>query len=174
MLDKKITATKAEVQRLLDGGFIREVYYPSWLANIVMVKKKNGKWRMCTDFTILNKCFQNDDFPLSRIDEVVDPAIGYEIMALLECFSRYHQIWLREEDQEKTSFIMPFGTYCYLRMPEGLKNAGPTFYRMMKVILKEQLERNAFAYVNDIVVTSKKRETQVQDLAETFASMQKP
>jgi hypothetical protein len=103
-----------------------------------MVKKKNGKWRMCTDFTDLNKCCLKDNFPLSRIDKVVDLAAGCETMALLDCFSGYHKIWLHKEDEEKTSFITPFRTYCYLRMPEGLKNAGPTFCRMTRAILKEQ------------------------------------
>jgi hypothetical protein len=55
MLDEKVTIAKAEVQRLLDAGFIREIHYPCWLANVVMVKKRNGKWRMCTYFTDLNK-----------------------------------------------------------------------------------------------------------------------
>jgi hypothetical protein len=160
-LDEKVTAAKAEIQRLLDAGFIREVYYPCWLANLVMVKKKNDKWRMCTDFTDLNKCCPKDDFLLTIIDKVVDSAEKCEIMALLDCFSGYYQIWLREEDQEKTSFITTFGTYCYLRMLEGLKNGGPTFYRMTKVILKEQIERNVFAYVDDIVVARKKKETQL-------------
>jgi hypothetical protein len=121
----------------LDAGFIREVQYPSWLANVILVKKKNGKWRMCTDFTDLNKCCPKDDFLLSRIDEVVESAAGYETMALLDCFSGYHQIWLRKEDEEKTSFITPFITYCYLRMPKGLENVGPTFCRITKAILKE-------------------------------------
>jgi hypothetical protein len=152
MSDEKATTAKAEVQRLLDAGFICEVNYPSWLTNVVMVKKKNCKWRMCTDFTDLNKSCPKDDFPLTRIDKVVGSTVGCEIMG-------YHQIWLREEDQEKTSFITPFSTYCYLRMPKGLKNVGSTFCRMMKVILKEQLERNVFTYVDDIVVASKKRET---------------
>jgi hypothetical protein len=69
MSDKKVVAVKAEVQKLLDVGFICEVQYPSWLANVVMVKKNNGKWRMCTNFTNLNKCCPKDDFPLSRIDK---------------------------------------------------------------------------------------------------------
>jgi hypothetical protein len=138
-----------------------------------MVKKKNGKWRMCTYFTDLNKSYLKDDFPLTRIDKVVDYAAGCETMALLDCFSGYHQIWLREEDREKTSFITTFGTYCYLRMPEGLKNPGSTFCRMMKVILREQLERNVFAYVDDIVVARKKKGTQLQDLAETFTNMRR-
>jgi hypothetical protein len=102
-----------------------------------MVKKKNGKWRMCTDFTDLNKYCPKDDFLLTRIDKVVDSAAGCKIMALLDCFSGYQQIWLRKEDEEKTSFITPSDTYCYLRMPEHLKNAGPTFCRMTKAILKE-------------------------------------
>jgi hypothetical protein len=135
-----------------------------------MVKKKNGKWRMCIDFTDLDKCCPKDDLPLTRIDKVVDFIAGCEIMALLDCFSGYHQICL-QEDQEKMSFIMPFGTYCYLRMLKGLKNAGPTFCRMTKVILKEQLERNVFTYVDGIVVASSKKETQLEDSAETFARM---
>jgi hypothetical protein len=140
---------------------------------MVMVKKKNDKWRMCTEFTNLNKCYPKDDFLLTRIDKVVDYVAGCEIMALLDCFSVYHQIWFRKEDQEKTSFITPFGTYCYLRMPEGLKNVGPILCRMTKVILKEQMEMNVFAYVDDIVVASRKKETQLQDLVETFVNMRK-
>jgi hypothetical protein len=95
---------------------------------------------MCTDFTDLNKSCAKDDFLLTRIDKVVDSVAGCETMTLLYYFSGYHQIWLREEDQEKRSSITPFGTYCYLRMPEGLKNAGSTFSRMRKVVLIEQLE----------------------------------
>jgi hypothetical protein len=109
---------------------------------------------MCTDFTYLSKCCPKDDFPLSKIDKVVESTAGCETMALLDYFSGYHQIWLRKEDQEKTSFITPFATYCYLRMIEGLKKAGPTFCRMTKAILEEQMERNVFAYVDDIVVAS--------------------
>jgi hypothetical protein len=92
MSDEKIAATKMEVQRLLDAGFIREVQYRTWLANVVMVKKKNGKWRMCTDLTGLNKLFLKDDFPLLRIDKVVDSATGCETMALLDFFFGYHQL----------------------------------------------------------------------------------
>jgi hypothetical protein len=126
---------------------------------------------MCTYFTNLNKCCRKDDIWLSRIDKVVDSVARCETMALLDSFSGYHQIWLRRDDEKKTSFIKPFNTYCYLTMPEGLKNVGPTFCRMMKAILKDQMQRNAFAYVDDIVVASKKKATQIQDLVETFANM---
>jgi hypothetical protein len=92
---------------------------------------------MCTDFTDLNKCCPNDDFPLTRINQIVDSAADYDIMAMLDYFLGYHQIWLRREDEEKTSFITPFGTYCYMRMPEGLRNANPTFCKMTKAALKD-------------------------------------
>jgi hypothetical protein len=117
MSEEKVEAKKVEVQRLLDVGFIREVVYPQWLANVVMVWKKNGKWWMCTDFTDLNKCCPKDDFLLTRIDKIVDSATGCEMMVLLDCFSGYHQIWLHKEDEEKISFNTPFDTFCYLRMP---------------------------------------------------------
>jgi hypothetical protein len=94
-------------------------------------------------------------------------------MALLDCFSKYHQVWLRKEDEEKKSFITPFGTYCYLRMPKGLKNASPTFCRMTKAILRDQMQRNVFEYVDDIVVASRKKATYIEDLAETFTNMRR-
>jgi hypothetical protein len=139
MSEMKVEAMKAEVQRLLDAGFIREVVYPQWLANVVIVMKKNSKWQMCTDFTDLSKCYPKDDFPLSRIDKIVDSAVGCDMMALLDYFSGYHQIWLRKEDEEDTSFIIPFGNFFYLRMPEGLRNVGPTFCSMTKAALKDQV-----------------------------------
>jgi hypothetical protein len=91
-------------------------------------------------------------------------------MALLDCFSGYHQIWLHREDEEKTSFITPSGTYSYRRMPEGLRNAGPTFYRMTKAILKDQIDRNIFSYIDDNVVASKKS-SYIADLTETFTNI---
>jgi hypothetical protein len=96
---------------------------------------------------------------LSRIDKVVVSTAGCETMPLLDYFSGYHQTWLRKEDEEKTSFITPFGTYCYLRLFKGLKNVIPTFCRMTKAILKDQMQRNVFAYVDDIMVASRQKTT---------------
>ena len=95
--------------------------------------KKNGKMRMHIDFTDLNKACKKDLFPLPRIDTSVDKAARCKRFSLLDCFSGYHQIWLNKEDEEKTSFTTP--SELYTRMPEGLKNAGSTFARMMKVVL---------------------------------------
>ena len=94
-----------EVEKLLTTGFIREVYYPRWLANIVMVKKSNGKWRMCVDFTDLNNACPEDSFPLPRIDQLVDSITSHELLTFMDAFLGYNQILMKEEDQEKTMFV---------------------------------------------------------------------
>ncbi|TKC11883.1 reverse transcriptase-like protein, partial [Robertmurraya kyonggiensis] len=150
---------------------IREVQYPEWLGSTVPVKKKNGKWRMCIDFTTLNQHCPKDDFPLPRIDSVVDDAANSEILSLLDCFSGYHQVWMKQEDEEKTSFITPFGPFCFVRMSEGLRNAGSTFSRMTKKVFNSQIDRNMLAYVDDLVVKSIKRADHIKDLEETFNNL---
>jgi hypothetical protein len=127
MSKENVKAVEGEVQRLQDAKVIREVKYPVGLANTVPMMKKNGKWRMCVDFTDLNKASKKDDFPLERVDKIVDDAANSEMLSLLDMFSGYHQIRVRKEDEEKTSFIAPFGTFCFVRMPEKLKNVGCTF-----------------------------------------------
>jgi hypothetical protein len=171
MSDEKTEAAKAKVHRVLEANFIEPIAYPLWLAKVVMVQKKSGKWCMCIDFTSLNKACPKDNFPLPRIDKIVDSAAGCEVMSLLDCFSGYHQIYMKEEDKASTSFITPFGTYCFIRMPEGLKNAGSTFSRLTKTVLESQVGLNIFTYVDDIVVGSKNKEDHLADLAETFANM---
>ena len=116
-----------EVRKLIEAGFIKEVQYPDWLANVVIVKKKNGKWRVCIDFTDLNKACPKDSFPLPHIDRLVDATAGHELLSFMDAFSRYNQILMHPDDQEKTAFITERGIYCYKVMPFGLKNAGATY-----------------------------------------------
>ena len=85
--------------------FIWEVYYSDWLANVVMVKKANGKWRMCVDFTDLNKACLKDRYPLPCIDQLVDSTAGHKLLSFMDVFSVYKQIRIDEVDHEKTSFI---------------------------------------------------------------------
>ena len=94
-----------EVQKLLEADFIREVYYPNWLANVIIVKKANGKWRMCIDFTDLNKACPKDSYPLFRIDTLVDSTTKHQLLSFMDAFSGYNQIKMEEADQEKTSFV---------------------------------------------------------------------
>ena len=89
--------------------FIQEVYYPEWLVNVVLVKKANGNWRMCVDFTDLNKACPKDSFPLPRIDQLVDSTAGHKLLTFMDAFSGYNQVRMVKEDQEKTAFITSQG-----------------------------------------------------------------
>jgi hypothetical protein len=95
MFNDKAEGARNEVKRLLSTSVIREVTYPEWLANTVMVKKANGKWRMCINFKDLNKASPKDEFPLPRIDSLVDAAATSKLRSLLDCYSGYHQIWMK-------------------------------------------------------------------------------
>jgi hypothetical protein len=173
MSDVRVKSAEADVQKLLDARIIREEQYPMWVANVVMVPKKNGNMRMCIDFTELNKACPKDPYPLPRIDVIIDQTAGCDMLSLLDCFSGYHQVWMRREDEAKTGFTTPFGIYCFVRMPEGLHNAGSTFNRMMKLVLGNQLGRNASAYVDDIVIMSEKEKDHIVNLTETFDNMRR-
>ena len=98
---------QVEVDNLLKVGFIKEVKYPEWLANVVVVPKKGGKWRVCVDYTDLNDACPEDSFPLPCIDQIVDTSAGHGMFFFLDAFSRYHQIPMHPPDAEKTSFITP-------------------------------------------------------------------
>ena len=116
-----------EVRKLLEANFIREVYYPDWLANVVMVKKANEKWRMCVDFTDLNRACPKDNYPLPRIDTLVDSTARHELLSFMDTFSGYNQIKMNEDDQERTSFVTSQRLFCSKVMLFGIKNAGATY-----------------------------------------------
>ena len=115
-------AVREEVTKLKQAGAIKEIFYPEWLANTVVVKKKSGKWRVCVDFTDLNKACPKNPFPIPKIDQLVDATVGHPRMSFLDAFQGYHQIPLALDDQEKTAFITPIGNYHYKVMSFGLKN----------------------------------------------------
>ena len=98
-------AIAEEVRKLQEADFIREVYYPDWLANVVMVKKANGKWRMCVDFTNLNRVCPKDSYPFPQINVLVDSTIRHRLLSFMDAFYRYNHIKLDKADQEKTSFV---------------------------------------------------------------------
>jgi hypothetical protein len=126
--DDRRDAIKKELAKLLAAGFIKEVFHPEWLTNPVLVCKKNSnEWRMCIDYTDLNKHCPKDPFGLPRIDQVIDSTASCDLLCFLDCYSGYHQIAIKEEDQEKAAFITPFGAYCYTTMSFGLKNTGATY-----------------------------------------------
>ena len=118
--------------------FIRDILHPDWLANPILVQKKNSKeWRMCVDYIDLNKHCPKDSFGLPRIDHIVDSTAGSVLLSFLDCYLGYHQIAFHKEDQSKTSFITPFGAYCYTTMSFVLKNTSATYQRAIQVCLSE-------------------------------------
>jgi hypothetical protein len=131
-------AIHAELARLVSAGFIREVLHPEWLANPVLVLKKNKvDGCMCFDYTDLYKHCLKDPFELLGIDQVVDSTAGYSMLSFLDCYFRCHQISLAKEDEEKTIFITPFGAFYYTSMSFGLKNAGATYQRAIQTCLAD-------------------------------------
>ena len=170
--DPKRDAIEAEVDRLRAAKFIRELKKADWIANPVLVDKKNSEIkRMCVDFTSLNKCCPKDHFPLPRIDQIIDSTAGCARLSFLDAYSGYHQIRMKKEDEEKTAFITPLGVFCYTTMPFGLKNAGATYQRMMQNCLAEQIGKNVQVYVDDIVVKTQNEDTLIKDLQETFNNL---
>ena len=140
----------------------------TWLANVVMVKKSNGKWRICVDYTDLNNACPNDCFPLPQIDQLVDSTSSHELLSFMDAFSSYNQIKMDPADEVHTSFITAFGTYCYKVMPFGLKNAGATFQRMVAKVFKSQIGQNMEVYVDDMIVKTKVAADHLSNLQETF------
>ncbi|XP_057452759.1 uncharacterized protein LOC130744604 [Lotus japonicus] len=173
MGEEKTEAVKVETNKLLEAGFIREVKYPTWLVNVVMVKKANGKWRMCTDYTDLNKHCPKDSYPLPNIDKLVDRASGFGMLSLMDAYSGYHQIRMYQPDEEKTAFMTNQANYCYQTMPFGLKNADATYQRLMDKVFDKQVGRNMEIYVDDMVVKSEEVLGHCSDLKEAFGELRK-
>ncbi|KAL0407516.1 UNVERIFIED_CONTAM: Pro-Pol polyprotein [Sesamum latifolium] len=123
-----------EVNKLLTAGYIKKIQFLEWLFNVVLVPKPGGKWRMCIYFRDLNKACPKDFYPLSRIDQLVNSTSGCELLSMMDTSQGYHQIMLAPEDHKMESFITSDGTFSYVAMPFGLKNAGATYQRLMDKI----------------------------------------
>ena len=136
-----------------------------------MVKKENGKWRICVGFMDLNNACPKDSFPLPRIDRLVDSTAEHKLLTFMDAFSRYNQIQMDEKDQEKIAFIASQGLYCYKVMPFGLKNAKATYQRLVNQMFSKQIGKNVEVYIDDMLVKSKEEEDHLDDLKETFNTL---
>jgi hypothetical protein len=148
-------AAEKAVKDLLEANFISEAKYTTWLSNVVLVKKSNGKWRMCVDYTDLNRPYPKDAYPLPNKDKLVDNSSDYKRLSFMDAYYGYNQIPMTEEDKKKTAFMTKSGNYYYNVMPFGLRNVGATYQRMMnKVYNKELLGDILEVYMDDIIVKS--------------------
>ena len=165
---KRQKAINDEIGKLLQAKAIREVEYSEWLANVVLVKKANGKWRLCIDFTDINRPCPKDSFPLPRIDLILDATTDRELLSFMDAFSGYNHISMDPRDQEKTSFVIGQGTYCYRVMPFGLKNARATYQRLVNRMFQKQIGASMEVYIYDMLVKSVKDELCITYLGEAF------
>ena len=128
----------------------------------------NSKWRLCIDFTDINRACPKDSFPLPPIDLIVDATAGHELLSFMDAIFGYNQISMNPDDQEKTSFVIGQGTYCYRVMPFGLKNAGATYQRLVNRMFQKQIGMSMEVYIDDMLVKSTTAELHIAHLSEAF------
>ena len=144
------------------------VEYPEWLANVVLIPKKDGKVKVCVDFRDLSKVNPKDDFPLPHIDMLIDSTAGHSMLSFMDGFSGCNQILMTLEDMEKMSFITEWGTYCYRVMSFGLKNAGATYQRAVTTLFHDMMHRDVEVYVGNMIVKSQDRPDHLTALERFF------
>jgi hypothetical protein len=146
---------KKEVKKLLDVKIIIPMRYSNWVENLVLVRKKSGKIRLCGDFQNLNKSSLKDNYPLPKMDHVLKKFVGANRMSMIDGFSGYNQIAMNEQDREKTTFTTPWGTFMYGKMYFGLMNAGATFQCAMDISFIGERDKFIVIYLDDLTVFSK-------------------
>src|ERR1044071_8701446 len=165
---EKTKAMNKQVTELLNAGILRPIRYQTWVANPVMVAKANGGWRMYVDYKDINKACPKDCYPLPEIDLKVDSLAPYRFKCFLDAYKGYHQIQMAKEDEDKTAFRADMGTFCYTKMPFGLKNAGATYQRLMDTAFVKQIGVNLEVYVDDLVIKSREEDQMLLDIQKTF------
>ncbi|XP_058724210.1 uncharacterized protein LOC131595762 [Vicia villosa] len=165
---EKAEAAEKAVKDLLEASFISEAKYSTWLSNVVLVKKSNGKWRMCVDYTDVNRACPKDAYPLPNIDRLVDNSAGYKLLSFMDAYSGYNQIPMAKCDKQCTAFMTESGNYYYNVMPFGLKNAGATYQRMMNKVFRGEIGDTLEVYMDDMIVKSREDSDHTLHLERVF------
>eukprot|EP00253_Pinus_taeda_P027115 PITA_27115 len=155
---------KEELQKLLNAGFIYPISDSEWVSLLVIVPKKNGKWRVCVEYRALNKATQKDHFPLPFIDQVLDNLAGKKFFSFLDGFSGYNQIRIAPQYQDKTTFTSPWGTFAYRVLPFGLCNAPSTFQRAVIGIFSDMINDSLEIFMDDFTPYGTTFENALQNL----------
>ena len=166
-IHEKGETIKEEVEKLLRDGFIFLVPLTEWVSNIVPVNKKQGTIRVCIDFQYLNWDYPKDNFPTPYFDQIIDNCIGSVIFSFMDVFTGYNQIEILPSDQHKTTFICPWGTFSYRKLPFGLKNAGATFQCAMSYDFHD-IKHVVEPYLNDLLAHSQQWDLHVDHLRVIF------
>ena len=162
-----------DIKKMYDARIIIAIRYSEWVSNLVSVRKKTGEIRLCIDFRNLNKASLKDNYPLPKMDHILQMVVGSKIISLLDGFSGYNQVLLLPSDQHKTAFTTPWGTFMYVKMPFGLMNAGATFQRAMDIAFSEDIGYFIIIYLDDITFFSKTDEENLIHLKKVFEKCRK-
>jgi ribonuclease HI len=157
-----------EVKKLLDAQIIIPLRFSEWVANLVPVRKKNGEIRLCVDFINLNRSSKKDNYPLPKMEHILQRVTGSARMSMVDGFSGYNQISVFPEDREKTTFTTPWGTFMYAKIPFGLMNAGATFQRAMDIAFIGEKDKFVVIYLDDITVFSRSDKEHCYHLRKVF------
>ena len=155
---------KEEIHKLLEAGFIYPISDSEWVSPLMIVTKKNGKWRVYVDYRELNKATQKDHFPSPFIDQVLDTLSGKKFFSFLDGFSGYNQIQIAPVDQDKTTFTCPWGTFAYRVLPFGLCNALAMFQRAIIGIFSELVNDSREIFMDDFTPYGRDFEDALENL----------
>jgi hypothetical protein len=144
-----------EVKKLLDAQIIMPLRYSEWVANLVPVRKKSGEIRLCVDFRNLNRSSKKENYPLPKMEHILQRVTGASRISMIDGFSGYKQISVLPEDKEKIAFTAPWGTFMYAKIPFGLMNVGATFQRAMNINFIGEKDKFVVIYLDDVTVFSK-------------------
>jgi len=157
-----------EVKRMYEAGKIAPIRFSEWVSNLVPTRKKTGEIRLCGDLRNLNNVSLKDHYPLPKMDHILQRVVGASIISLLDGFSGFNQILVHPDDQEKTAFTTPWGTFKYVKMPFGLKNAGATFQRAMDIAFSKEIHDFLVIYLDDLIVFAKSDQQHLDHLRQVF------
>lgn len=157
-----------EIKKLLATKIIVPLRYSKWVSNLVVVGKRSGEIRLCVDFRNLNKFYKKDNYPLPKMEHLLQKVLGAKVMSFLDGISGYNQVAVHPGDQENTAFTTPWGTFMYSKMPFGLMNAGANFQRVMDIAFVGEKEKFVLVYVDDITVYSCSHQVHLQHLKKVF------
>jgi hypothetical protein len=157
-----------ELKRLLNAKIIVPLRYSEWVENLAPIRKKNGEIRLCVDFRNLNRCSLKDNYPLPKMDHILQRVVEAQRISMLDGYSGYNQISVMEEDKKNTTFTTPWGNFVYEKMPFGLMNARATFQRAMDIAFIGEKGKFMVIYLDDIIIFSTSDDEHLQHLKQTF------
>eukprot|EP00253_Pinus_taeda_P034607 PITA_34607 len=168
-----LPAMEQEVQKMFKAGIIAPIRFSDWISNLVPTRKKTGEIRLCVDLRNLNQVSLKDNYPLPKMDHILQRVVGDSRISLLDGFLGFNQILVHPDDQDKTAFTTPWGTFKYVKMHFGLKNAGATFQRAMDIAFAKEIYDFLVIYLDDLTPFSKSDQDHLKHLRQIFTTCRK-